>query len=121
MNIVILEGSLSSTPRSRTLPSGDELIQYEVTTDAAGDGPRQSVPVSWLRPSRAPRVDFGDQVVVVGTVQRRFFRTGGGTQSRTEVAAALVTKPGSTKARRAVAGALLEATEKAGDGFSSAG
>ena len=35
-------------------------------------------------------VDQGDQLLVVGTVRRRFFRSGGSTQSRTEVVASEV-------------------------------
>jgi single-strand DNA-binding protein len=32
-------------------------------------------------------LDVDEEVVVLGRVRRRFFRTGGGTQSRTEVVA----------------------------------
>ena len=32
MNVVILRGRLSSAPSSRTLPSGDNLVTFEVTT-----------------------------------------------------------------------------------------
>jgi single-strand DNA-binding protein len=93
MNITVLHGTLSSDPKHRLLPSGDELITYEVTTELA-DGVA-SVPVAWLRPSRPPAVTTGDAVVVIGHVRRRFFRAGGGAASRTEVVASTVLKPDS--------------------------
>lgn len=72
MNITVLHGTLSSEPKHRLLPSGDELITYEVTTELADEA--ASVPVAWLRPSRPPAVATGDAVVVIGHVRRRFFR-----------------------------------------------
>jgi hypothetical protein len=89
MNIALLRGTLSSDPATRTLPSGTGLVQYEVTTDDPGTGTAASAPVVWLDPpARLPRVAKGDEVVVVGHVRRRFFRTASGiTASRTEVVA----------------------------------
>jgi single-strand DNA-binding protein len=87
MNIVLLRGVLSSPPVVRTLPSGSELCAYEVTTPAE-DGPACSVPVAWFDPpARRTALLAGDEVVVVGHVRRRFFRSGGVTTSRTEVVA----------------------------------
>lgn len=106
MNRVVLHGVLSSEPKARTLPSGDQLTTYEVTTET--DQGAASVPVAWHAPSRPPSVASGDPVVVVGHVRRRFFRAGGATVSRTEVVADVVVKPGSARARRAVE-ALLTA------------
>ena len=95
MNITVLHGTLSSEPKHRLLPSGDELITYEVTTELA-DG-AASVPVAWLRPSRPPAVATGDAVVVIGHVRRRFFRAASGAASRTEVVASTVLKPDSRR------------------------
>lgn len=90
MNIVVLEGTLSSAPRTRTLPSGDVLGTYEVTT-RSGDGSVASVPVVWFDPpGRAATLDAGAAVVVAGVVRRRFYRTPAGTRSRTEVGADVV-------------------------------
>lgn len=87
MNIVVLEGTLSSAPAIRTLPSGDALVTYEVTTRTA-DGPAASVPVVWFDPpERARTLDAGSAVVVTGLIRRRFYRTPAGTRSRTEVVA----------------------------------
>jgi len=90
MNLVLLRGRLSSEPRSRVLPSGSSLVSYEVTTDISAGG-RSSVPVVWFDPPRTtPELVAGDDVVVAGEVQRRFFRTGGVVQSRTQVVASRV-------------------------------
>ena len=98
MNITVLHGTLSSEPKHRLLPSGDELITYEVTTELA-DG-AASVPVAWLGPSRPPAVATGDAVVVIGHVRRRFFRAASGAASRTEVVASTVLKPDSRRLAR---------------------
>lgn len=87
MNVVVLQGSLSSAPVERELPSGDRLISYEVTTrgDAAS---AESVPVVWFdAPARTAAITEGAEVVVTGRVRRRFFRANGSTGSRTEVVA----------------------------------
>jgi len=112
MNITILRGHLSSDPRPRDLPSGDEIINYEVST-LDPDGRRQGVPVVWYVQGRTPRLQKGDEVVVVGEVRRRFFRAGGFTQSRTEVVASLVVAPNSKR----LAGALQSALSPVSDGL----
>ena len=84
-NLAAVVGTLSSDPKERTLPSGDVVINYEVTC-RVDDGPAASVPVAWFGPpKRVPKVATGDRVVAVGAVRRRFFRAGGATASRTDV------------------------------------
>jgi single-strand DNA-binding protein len=86
-NLAVISGALSSAPSPRTLPSGDELTQLEVTTRAEGQD-AVSVPVSVPSAEIADlHLEQGDEVVVIGLVRRRFFRAGGVTQSRTEVVA----------------------------------
>ncbi|MEM9467249.1 MAG: hypothetical protein AAGA90_17885 [Actinomycetota bacterium] len=99
-NLVVLHGILSSDPRTRTLPSGDELISYEITTET--DDGRASVPVVWFSPRRPPAVHTGDTVVAIGVVRRRFFRAGAAAMSRTEVVADLVARPHSRTVQRAI-------------------
>ncbi len=89
MNLVVLRGTLSSDPVDRQLVSGSTIWSLEVTSRTA-EGVF-SAPVAWLDPPHPPRVTSGDEVVVVGQVRRRFFRSGGSTQSRTEVVATSVT------------------------------
>ena len=44
-------------------------------------------------PAAVRRLDAGHEVIVVGHVRRRFFRSGGATQSRTEVVAEGLIRP----------------------------
>jgi single-strand DNA-binding protein len=90
MNVVVLQGALSRTPELRILPSGDRMVAYEVTI-RTDDQPTDSVPVVWFSPpAKASELVTGTEVVVTGKVRRRFFRTPGGTGSRTEVVAEAV-------------------------------
>jgi len=109
MNIVVLEGALSSTPVTRQLASGSVVVSLEVTTDI--DGVSASVPVAWFDPPAEVAWDAGQQLVIAGSVRRRFFRTGGITQSRTEVVAADIVEAGK---RRQVQRVLRLAAEKRG-------
>jgi single-strand DNA-binding protein len=87
MNVVVLHGTLSRKPAVKNLPSGDRLGAFEVTVRNPPH-PAESVPVVWFDvPSRALRLDAGTEVMVLGRVRRRFFRTGARTASRTEVLA----------------------------------
>ena len=99
-NLVLVRGALSSVPVRRTLPNGSDIVQMEVTSrDDAGTA--RSVPVIVHEPLGKDDFtawDAGTEVVVVGSVVRRFFRSGGGTASRTEVVAARVVR-GSHPAR----------------------
>ena len=113
-NLVLLHGTLSRASERRTLPSGDELVQYEITT-RDGDGPADSVPVVWpAAPARA-EFDAGVTVVVAGRVRRRYFRAGGVTGSRTEVVATQVVEATRRRqARNAIAKAVAAAQPDAG-------
>lgn len=114
MNIAVLQGSLSRPPEVRQLPSGDLLVNYEVTVPAADGRKAESVPVCWFdAPAAAAALEPDTEVVVVGRVRRRFFRTGtGATQSRTEVVAdQVVPARQSKRVERAVLAALSAAEE----------
>lgn len=95
MNIAVVRGTLSSEPRVRELPSGTNLAALELTVRAEGE-PTESVPVSWFAPAPAVlgRCAPGTELVVIGRVRRRFYRTGAGTSSATEVVAEHVVAPG---------------------------
>jgi len=87
LNVAFVVGSLSSDPVERTLPSGDLVVNYEITSRSSGSG-TQTVPVAWFKPpKRRQRLVAGDAVLVIGQVRRRFFRAGGATASRTEIVA----------------------------------
>ncbi len=114
MNHVLLTGRLSSAPQHRALASGSSLWSLELTTDTP-DG-AWSVPVAWFDPATAPTFQMGDEVVVVGSVRRRFFTTGAGTQSRTEVVAAEVVATKPARRARAVLRRAVEGLGAAADG-----
>ena len=95
-NLVVVRGVLSREPERREMRSGDVLVTYEVTVRPVPDGgaparSAETLPVCWFDPpAAATRFDAADDVVVVGRVRRRFYRSGGVTASRTEVVAARV-------------------------------
>ena len=93
-NVVLLRGRVSSEPRLRELPSGSAIVNLEVTTLV--DEVSVSVPV--VVEAATVECAAGDEVVVVGTVRRRFFRAGGATQSRTEVLADKVVRASRARA-----------------------
>jgi single-stranded DNA-binding protein len=100
-NVAVLIGRLARPAETRALPSGDELVQYEVTIPSE-TGRAESVPVVWYdAPASAHDYDVDEKVVVVGRVRRRFFQAAGRTQSRTEVVADAVVP--SRQAKRASA------------------
>ena len=84
-NFVLLRGLIRRSPEFRVLPSGDELLSFDLTIRDGGQ-PAESVPVVWRNPpSAAVRFSEDQDVVVIGRVRRRFFRVAGSTASRTEV------------------------------------
>jgi single-strand DNA-binding protein len=103
LNLAVLRGVLAGEPLVTDLPDGRTVHNFEVRADV-GDH-RTMVPVAWHDPVRPPRLAQGDLVVVVGAVRRRWFRAGGGSQSRTEVVAADVARVGTARAQRALASA----------------
>lgn len=84
-NLVVLVGTVTIEPTLRELRNGT-VLQFDLST-AIDDSPATSVPVAWHDPTVAQigGLHVGDEIVVVGTVRRRFFRVAGQTQSRTEV------------------------------------
>ena len=91
-NDVVLRGRLSAPAECKTLPSGDTLVTWrlivrrpeprargqsvDVLTCITYDKALQRRVAAWLA---------GDVVEVEGALQRRFWRTGGGTVSVCEV------------------------------------
>lgn len=98
MNVVALQGQLSSDPIVKVLESGSVLMNLELTTRVGGVA--SSVPLVWFDPPEQLSLASGDEISLVGTVRRRFYRAGGATQSRTEVVVELL---GLTKNKRSLA------------------
>jgi single-strand DNA-binding protein len=112
-NLAVVRGAISNEPQRRELPSGGAVVQFDVTTRLFPDGRpvSVSVPIAWNDPPAAAigAIAAGAEVVVVGTVRRRFFRVGGATQSRTEVVAESVLP---ARRRKQVAAELRRAAER---------
>jgi len=93
-NLAIIRGAVPHDPLPRNLAAGGVVVQFDVATRVQSDGKTVtvSVPIAWNDPSAAQLgvVVAGADVVVIGSVRRRFFRVGGATQSRTEVVADVV-------------------------------
>ena len=90
-NLAVIRGAMPHDAQTRELPAGGVVVQFDVATyvESAGKWVNVSVPIAWNDPSPAQLglLVAGVEVVVIGTVRRRFFRAGGATQSRTEVVA----------------------------------
>ena len=113
INLAVIQGPLSAEPELRTLPSVSEVANLAVRASAGEH--TTSVPVSvWDPPAWVAELSSGDDVIVLGAVRRRFYRSGSGTGSRVDVEAVFVGQSGKrqagTVARRveATSAALLE-------------
>ena len=113
-NLALLVGTLRRPPELRALPGGEPVLSFELAVHGE-TGPTESVPVAWYSPPHeVVRWAEGEELVVTGRTRQRFFRSGGATQSRTEVvAAAAVPTRRAAAARKAVAAALAEVCPEA--------
>ncbi len=112
-NLAIIRGTVPAEPQNRNLPAGGMVVHFDVTTriETNGRDANVSVPIAWNDPTPAQLgvVVPGAELVVVGTVRRRFFRVGGATQSRTEVVADAVIP---VRRHKGVAAALRDAADR---------
>jgi single-strand DNA-binding protein len=93
MNLVVVRGPLSGAPEVRALPSGTSVANLGVRT-RAGDR-STSVPVTvWDPPAWLAELAEGDDVIVLGAVRRRFYRSGPGTGSRVDVESVFIGRAG---------------------------
>jgi hypothetical protein len=104
VNLVILIGEVTSPPVQRTLQTGEVVSSFDIATQVQ-EG-RISVPIACAGESETTHV--GDSVCVVGIVRRRFFRSGAGVVSRTEVLAEQVISMRRKANVRKVVARLLE-------------
>jgi single-strand DNA-binding protein len=111
VNVAVVWGTCSSPPDIRVLPSDQRLAQLQLTTRV--EGRALSVPVSVIDPPAwLEGLDAGDELVVLGSVRRRFFRAGGSTASRVEIEAEIVCRGRDRRRSRSLRSrveALLEA------------
>ena len=86
-NVVALAGRVVRPAEERVLASGERLVSYEVAVRPEGEAASTLTVVLTDPPDSASQHAVETEVVVVGSVRRRFFRSGGVTQARTEVVA----------------------------------
>jgi single-strand DNA-binding protein len=95
VNVVVLAGRVAADPVERRMPSGDEVTELRLAVPEPG---RRQLPLpvaAWHRDvgKRALRgLGKGDDVLVYGQLVRRFYRSGAGARSLTEVVAAGIKK-----------------------------
>lgn len=105
-NVVVVRGRVTGDPTRRELASGAVVTQFDLSVaDPAGT---VGVPVAWFDAPTRRALRADQEVVILGQVRRRFFRSGGATQSRTEVVAERVVD---TRRRADVARLLHEVAE----------
>jgi hypothetical protein len=80
-NVVVLIGEVVTDPVDSELPDGVVVTNCDVATYT--DLGRMIVPIVLSEVSTPVRL--GDEICAVGFVRKRFYRTGGAVQSRTEV------------------------------------
>jgi len=112
LNLAVLAGTLIAEPVISELSTGEIVASLSVrSTDAKGR--KCSSPVRWVDPGRAVHRLHADQdVVIIGRVVRRFFRSGGQVISRTEIVASNVLRPSQKvtriRALESAAGAIID-------------
>lgn len=112
VNVALVRGSLSSPPEVRVLESGRSLAVLQVT--ARPEGERAiSVPIAaWDPPAWVEGLAVGDEVIVVGSVRRRFYRAAAGAASKVEIEAEMLAKGGD---RRRISAVLRRARRRFDD------
>jgi hypothetical protein len=95
LNLVVVRGECSGPPEIRELDSGRRLASIAVRAPGP-DGRATSVPVTvWEPAGWVEDLVEGNDVIVVGAVRRRFFRTAvGGAATRVDVEAAFIGRAG---------------------------
>jgi single-strand DNA-binding protein len=95
VNVVVLAGTVAADPVDRQLPSGDEVTELRLSVPEAGKR-LLPLPVAVWHKAVGKRVlkgiAKGDELLVHGTLARRFYRNGAGARSVMEVVATAIKK-----------------------------
>ncbi len=104
VNLVVVLGEVTAAPELRELESGRRLAALAIRSRGS-DGRATSVPVTvWEPAAWVEDLAPGTEVVIVGGVRRRFFRTAtGSSATRVDVEAAFIGRAGQ---RRQLDGAM---------------
>jgi len=90
VNVVVLAGKVATEPKARQMPSGDEVTELRLSVPEAGKRLLPLPIAAWHKAvgKRALKdIAKGDDVIVYGQLARRFYRSGAGARSLTEVVA----------------------------------
>ncbi len=95
VNVVVLAGTVAADPVQRQLPSGDEITELRLSVPELGKRLLPLPVAAWHTTVGRQAVDGiakGDDVLVYGQLVRRFYRSGAGARSLTEVVATGIKK-----------------------------
>ncbi|HTG47420.1 MAG TPA: single-stranded DNA-binding protein [Actinomycetota bacterium] len=95
VNVVVLAGSVAADPVQRRLPSGDEVTELRLSVPEVGKRLLPLPVAVWHDTTGAAALEGiakGDRVLVHGQLVRRFYRSGAGARSLTEVVASGIKK-----------------------------
>jgi single-strand DNA-binding protein len=93
----VLAGSVAADPVVRRMPSGDEVTELRLSVPEAGKRLLPLPVAAWhatVGPHALDGIAKGDRVLVHGRLVRRFYRSGAGARSMTEVVASGIKKLG---------------------------
>jgi single-strand DNA-binding protein len=95
VNVVVLAGTVATEPVVREMPSGDRVTELRISVPEEGKR-LLPLPVAVWHGTIGPRsldgISKGDAVLVHGQLARRFYRSGAGARSLTEVVATGIKK-----------------------------
>jgi single-strand DNA-binding protein len=95
VNVVVLAGTVAAEPVERQMPSGDTVTELRVSVPETGKRLLPLPVAVWHKTvgKRAAKdIAKGDDVLVMGQLARRFYRSGAGARSLTEVVATGIKK-----------------------------
>jgi single-strand DNA-binding protein len=95
VNVVVLAGTVATDPIQRKMPSGDEVTELRLSVPEIGKRLLPLPIAAWHATVGArtiAEIAKGDAVLVHGHLVRRFYRSGAGARSLTEVVASGVKK-----------------------------
>jgi single-strand DNA-binding protein len=95
VNVVVLAEPVAAEPVERQLPSGDEVTELRVSVPETGKRLLPLPVAVWhgsVDRDAVQDIAKGDDVLVYGQLTRRFYRSGAGARSLTEVVATGIKK-----------------------------
>jgi single-strand DNA-binding protein len=95
VNVVVLSGTVAAEPVERQLPSGDQITELRLSVPEPGKRLLPLPVAIWhgmVHKDALRHIGKGDDVLVHGHLTRRFYRSGAGARSLTEVVATEIKK-----------------------------